>query len=549
MQIDAAVGDGRRTLVATDETWVQAPGRLVKDSFLIGEICDGRLDPLRRDLAEDDIAWKPVALSGENPGARWNFIPPERVIRRVPAVEVFSPAEGVWVFDLGELISGTLEWREPEAMASGDTVVFHIAQHLMRDGLDSPFDAARYPDGTKITDPQRMISRGGRMFTVGTEFFRDFAADHPPLPKKDIGLLKREMTLTDLYRCSGTPGTVWTSSARTHAFRYVEVSGLKEKPSPEQLAGLFIHTDVEEIGGFESANPVLNAFDERCRHVQILNIHGYLSDCHDAEKTPWNESANCQSRSSYFMHDMTGPLRKMTLDNNRSALKFGRPANHSSSWVSVQSPVWQSAMIKLPWYQYLYRGDLRSVREVYEGMMKFLRYYFPGDLSKPIESPHVPDHLSAQHSAGKQSRRGNSGFQKVAEAALFLDVARKTGKLARLFGRDADAEWCDQLSVSMRSLLLDEYWSEDRQTFSDNPEYEGMGTDCEDGFAGALLKDDPEIRRKLVDFLVRQLEERDYAPLSGIVTFTYYLDLMADHDQADAIYRMFNREGPQASST
>jgi alpha-L-rhamnosidase len=131
----------------------------------------------------------------------------------------------------------------------------------------------------------------------------------------------------------------------------------------------------------------------------------------------------------------------------------------------------------------------------------------------------------------------------VSVAALFYDVAGKASELSRRFGgSEEDIEWCAVLRENVRAKLFGEFWSEEKKTFGDNPVYEGIGTDCEDGFAGATLKDDPEVRQALADGIERQMIRRDYASINGIVTFASMLDLMADHDKANTIYHMFNHE-------
>ena len=571
LQVDAIQNGARRTLAATDASWKQAPGALLKESFALGEIFDGRRDELRRDLSPDDPAWKPVSLldpkakDAPQPlkALRWNFNPPERVVRKVKAVDVFSPAEGIWVFDLGELISGTFAWTEPEGMAAGDAVVFRQAIMLNRDGGTST-QFPWYPEGTKasVTDSARMIWRNDSYGTTGAEPISEFKKLHPEV----TNAIFRAIHPTLIYLCTGKAGRSWRTSAMTHAFRYVEVVGLKKKPKAEDLTGLFIFSDVERIGGFECANPALNAWDERCRRAQLINTHGFLSDCWDREKSPWGADGISVAPSSYYFHEITGPIRKMASDSANSTRVNKQPPGVSSlagwglkatppmvmpSWhkgtekVPLVSPMWESMLIKLPWFQYLYRGDSRSARECFGAMMTFLRFYFPSNTEGPIYHEHMCDWLTYAQTYG-QARQEYGGYhQRVMETALFYDIAGQAAVFAEMLNRHDEVAWLKTLQQTMRSLLMDKYWNKEKQTFGDDPKgiFNKYGTDSEDGWVGGCHAVSEEVRKILADGIARQIRERGHT-INGYITFPLMLDLLADFDHADTVYAWFDGEKP-----
>jgi hypothetical protein len=237
-------------LVQTDTSWKQMPGAVLKGTFYLGEVYDSRRDPARAEVPLDDRAWKPVSVVEVDRKLLSRAFPPERVIREVRPKKVFSPASGVWVFDLGEMITGTLRWKEPKGMAAGDRVTFRYAQRLQREGWEMSSYAIAYPEGTETTDPGSMIFRHQALGLNmrPSDYLREF-----PQYKKQLGKWSyRNAALpTDLVLCSGRAGTTWEGTERIHAFRYIEVMGLKGKAKAEDLVAQFIHTDLERIESAE----------------------------------------------------------------------------------------------------------------------------------------------------------------------------------------------------------------------------------------------------------------------------------------------------------
>ena len=64
-----------------------------------------------------------------------------------------------------------------------------------------------------------------------------------------------------------------------HGFRYVQVTGLSEKPSVESLTGRWVHTDLEPAGVFTCSNSLVNHIHEIIRRTQLNNLHGIPTDC------------------------------------------------------------------------------------------------------------------------------------------------------------------------------------------------------------------------------------------------------------------------------
>ena len=89
---------------------------------------------------------------------------------------------------------------------------------------------------------------------------------------------------TDRY-IIGHKKTTWFRPEFTyHAYRYIEIDGLKEKPKKDQIIGLSIHTPVKQENYFTSSSPLLNEIQNTVRRTFLANLVGGQSDCSEREK-------------------------------------------------------------------------------------------------------------------------------------------------------------------------------------------------------------------------------------------------------------------------
>ena len=123
---------------------------------------------------------------------------PERVKKVVTPVDVFSPAPGVWTFDLGEMITGAVEWQVPDDLPAGAEVVFRYGQELRRQGSHFPGIEWHYPPGNQTTNKSRLLSHYTDMGVV-------INIGQPPI--KELSHIP-----CDLYASGGAQGAVWRSS-------------------------------------------------------------------------------------------------------------------------------------------------------------------------------------------------------------------------------------------------------------------------------------------------------------------------------------------------
>ena len=566
LQLDAESAGGKEVLAKTDDTWRQTTHPIVKGTFFFGEVYDARQEnPLISGSAITAPAWQPVQESADALKVRPRIYQPERVTKVVTPVEVFSPAPGVWTFDLGEMISGGVEWQVPDDLPEGAEVVFRYGQELRRQGSHMAGLEWFYPPGNQTADKSRLLSHyseSGIVINMGGVNKQGAS-----------GTLSRQKTLShipcDLYVSSGLKGAVWRSSERNHAFRYVEVVGLKSTPRADSLRGLMIHNDSPRVGTFQSSEPHLNRFHDICAKTQLMNEHGIFSDCWDREKWAWGGNWT-KERFVLYAHDNSGLNGKATADYADALRRNGKLGfdtfNIGNPW-SLTTVIWPASFLYWPWEAYKFNGDIRPLRDNFDSLLRHIRDVYDrqqqGGKSLVIKTDtSIADWLwFGQEAAGgflndrpelteKWTDGKPFGFRAprsqchVISTAIQAEQAEILAGIAEQLGRTEDAKWLKDLHERTKDALQREFYNPTAFSYGKNPDSGPWGADVEDSIMLDTGIAPPEVRDSVYTQMLEGLRQRGHQPISGIITMQNFTSVLADHGAADDAFEVYNREGP-----
>jgi alpha-L-rhamnosidase len=226
-QLHIEYQDGRTEVIASDPSWKAAYGPILESDMQAGEVYDARreMSGWNRAGFEDD-GWSPVvAGSAIKPLLQAYPGVPVRPIQELPAVQVTEPQPGTYVFDLGQNFSGWIRLKvKGEA---GDKVDMLFAEMLKEDGT---------------------------AYTINL----------------------RSARAVDTYILKGGEEEVWEPRFTFHGFRYVQISGLREKPAPDAVTGIVLYSDSPEASSFECSNPMVNkiyrniVWGQRSNYLEIV---------------------------------------------------------------------------------------------------------------------------------------------------------------------------------------------------------------------------------------------------------------------------------------
>lgn len=322
------------------------------NSIYNGETYDARLEKQGWDApGYDDGDWS-RAVEKEPPAGvpRSQLLEPIRVVAEMSVREIIAAPDNSWTLDFGRNFAGWVRIRV--SGSRGDRIGIKPAEQINADG------------------------------SVNAVSLRNA---HPV----DTFILKGEGT------------EVWEPRFTYHGFRYAQIFGLAQKPSPDMFTGCVVRSDVEDIGSFRCGSAIVQGFYDIVKQTEASNLHGVPTDCPQRdERLGWLNDMTVRNEGALYsfrlyqlyakwLRDIRDTQGRVTgaITDTAPFLRFGfRPADPVSA-----------SFLLLPWNLYLHYGDDRIIRENYDANARWVsyiarnsddlivRYSSMGDWAAPVE--------------------------------------------------------------------------------------------------------------------------------------------------------------------
>ncbi|MBN1559609.1 family 78 glycoside hydrolase catalytic domain [candidate division KSB1 bacterium] len=316
LQLELEYENGDTRLITSDESWKATTGPITHDGIFTGEHYDARLElGSWHSPGYDDSAWQQArAVRPPTGPLQPQLAPPDRAARIVKAVSITHPQEKVFVYDMGEMISG---WA-------------------------------------------RLTVSGARGDTIAVDFIEELGESYGQ---------------RDLYVIKGDGHETFEPRFTWHAFRHVKVSGASGL-SLTDLVGVVVHTAVDMVGRFSCSNELFNKIYDNYIRTQLGNFHGsFSSDCPHRERLGYTGDGQLLVESSIYNFDMTQFYRKWINDMaDARNVKTGYVPHTAPFNGGGGGPAWGSAFVIVPWLYYTYYSDLEILRDHYHGMRQWVDY-------------------------------------------------------------------------------------------------------------------------------------------------------------------------------
>ncbi|MGH9446228.1 MAG: family 78 glycoside hydrolase catalytic domain, partial [Terriglobia bacterium] len=256
LQMNVEMQDGHTFSLASDGSWKVTQGPIVENSVYNGEVYDAQRETPGWDRpGYDDALWTSAqVVTGSDGALSAEMMPPIRVVDELVPRSVTNPEPGVYVFDMGQNISGwaKLRVRGPR----GTRVMMRYAELL-------------YPNG--------MINRANI----------------------------RGAKSRDIYILKGGGWETYHARFTYHGFRYVEVTGFPGTPGLDSIRGEVVHTAVAPAGNFAASKEILNQIQHLIHWSQLTNLMSIPTDCDQRdERQGWMGDAQVTAEEAMMNFDM-----------------------------------------------------------------------------------------------------------------------------------------------------------------------------------------------------------------------------------------------------
>ena len=507
--------DGSVEWITTDQTWKADVSPILNAEIYDGETYDARRVQAGWDTAAfNDATWHSASLVvPREPQIISQYFQPIREEKVLTAKAITSPSPGVYIFDFGQNLSGVPRLRVTGKR--GDDIKLRFAEVLN-------------PDGTMYVANLRTAK----------------ATDHFILAGGNP---------------NGAP-EIYQPQFTYHGYRYIEISGLAQKPSLDAVKTVVLHTDAPFTTQLDSGDAMVNKLWSNILWGQRSNFIGVPTDCPQRdERLGWTADAQVFWRTASYNMDLDAFTRKFSSDLRGTQVgtnMYGIIAPGTSTPNFGFAAAWSDAGVIIPWTGWVQTGDKQIVNDNWDAMEKYLatiqssnpdylwrkNFGTPyGDWLTPTQT--TPEDLIATAywaydvSLMRQMANATARTQQAAEySELFEKI--KAAFIKAYVRRDGFVGTVDNYPSIPPPSIAPEV---------PDPTGARQVIETQTGYVLALYFDllPKELRAPAADKLIEKIKENHWLLGTGFLGTPYLLEVLSDTGHSDVAYRLLlNRSYP-----
>lgn len=484
MQLVLTYADGTQETIGTEtENWKVCESPITYSSIYGGETYDAR--------KVESLKWqKPISVP-----SHIRLIPQSgtelKVRCEVKEKRHYLNKDGYWMYDLGQNFSGIV--RMTVKGTRGSEVQLWPAELLTKEG-----DIQQAP--------------------VGAPYHWDY-------------ILKGD-----------SKGETWQPQFTYCGQRYVRVQGAvpqgednpKGLPVITSLVGLHTCTAAPEVGSFECGDTLFNQIHNLIDWAIRSNSQSVFTDCPHREKLGWMEQDYLMQNSIQYRYNVLPIYRKVFCDMESSQWENGCIPTIAPMYVMFadgfeDTPEWGVAFIVCPWQAYKWYGDRTLIQEHYPAMKRYIDY-LSSRANNNIVAYGLGDWFDIGPKAPGYAQLTHNGM--TASSVYFYSVTLMQ-KMASLLGKDEDAREYAKLAEEIRAAINREFY---------HPEgYYDMNSQTANAMALFMGIVEEENRAKVLESLIGDLRNRNYALTAGDIGYRFVLQALEEAGRSDVVYKMNRR--------
>lgn len=477
-QLDIEFNDGSRKTIISDGSWKARYGAIQEADIYKGAAYDARREIKDWDQPGlDDSKWHDVAVTdmvkpilAAHPGE------PVHAVQKFHPRSIKEPEPGKYVFDMGQNMVGTVRLK------------------------------VNVPAGTRVVlRHSEMLNPNGTLYTTAL----------------------RGARAQDTYIAKGTGEETWLPTFTFHGFRYVEVSGLKSKPSMDTVTGVVIQTVMDQSGKFECSSPLVNQLFHNIIWGQKGNYLEVPTDCPQRdERLGWTGDAQFFIRTGSYNFDVASFFTKWLVDliedgqNEQGAFAHVAP----DMGLGYGAVAWDDAAIICPWTLYRMYGDTRIIRQHWDHMAKYIE--FLKTTSKGL--------IREQGPYGDWVNLGGGASSQVIGTSYFEYVTRLMSEMATAIGKPDEAQTYKKLADEIKAVFEKEF------VLSDGSIKESSQTGYALAFTMGLIP--PDRHQQSAEKFVDEIKKKAWHLATGFIGTPRLLPALTDAGRSDVAYRLLLTE-------
>ncbi|MBQ8641758.1 MAG: family 78 glycoside hydrolase catalytic domain [Clostridia bacterium] len=484
--------DGRREVIAADESWGVKFGPVTDASIFNGETYDARLADRNWDTAGGSSGSFSPAVEVPAPGGlmRPMVLEPVRQAAEYPAVEITTPKPGMFVADFGQNIAGVVRMVLPEVLKPGQIITIRCAEELDEDGTlyMAPLR------GAKCTD-------------------------------------------TYIAAGDGRDEILWEPKFTFHGFRYAQITGV-DWVAKEDLTALLWCTDLKNGSFFSCGSALVNQIQKNVVMTEMDNMHSILTDCPQRdERMGWMNDATVRFEETPYNFDIGRMFPKIVRDIRDEQIDGAITCTAPYFFGSRPADPVCTSYLMAAYQAWMHTGNTELLRESFEGLAAWedcllahsddyiVNYSYYGDWAGPYyacEGGNI-DAAKNQETDGLIMSTGYSWLN-----------CRLLAKMAEAIGLSDKAAHYAETGEKVKAAFLAK-WHDGNGKVS-------TGSEGAQAFALWLEILPEDVRQRAADILAADLVNRNYMFTTGNLCTRYMMDMLAKYGHMDTAWTLLTKE-------
>jgi alpha-L-rhamnosidase len=472
VQILIQFSDGHIDTIASDSTWRASYGPILEADMQAGEAVDARLS--MRGWNENgfhDKNWAMVRAIDTTtaPLLAYPGVPVRKTQEIIPK-KIFEPSPGVYLVDMGQNFSG---WAK-----------------LSLKGVKG----------------QKVMLRYGEMLNSDST-----------LHTRNL----RSARSSDTYIFSGSESEVYEPRFTYHGFRFVEITGLTEKPTKQQIVGVVLHSNLERSGSFSCSDSLINQIQRNIVWSQRSNYIDVPTDCPQRdERMGWTGDAQLFLPTASYNMNVAPFFNKWMDDLLDGQAQNGQFPSTAPKVYNRISSGWGDAGVICPWILFHFYNDTLLLKKYYPAMKKWMKF----------RDEHSENFISTLESYGDWQNNDDETPIALISTAYHKRCADLMAEMARILDNTADQLEFEALSRNIFESFNSEFVDENGSILGNT----------QTGYLIVLGFDllPSPIKSKATQHLVGLIHQNDTSLSTGILGTQLLLPVLTENGHIDLAYRL-----------
>lgn len=435
-------------------------------------------------------------------------------------------------------IAKTAVWQAAQVVsAPGGVLSAQMMQPIRVTGTLKPVSVKEIRPGVFIFDLGQNISGWCRLRAAGPGGTR-VTLRHAETLKPDGSLNManlRGAEATDIYTLKGAGRETWEPRFVSHGFRFVEVTGFPGQPDLSSIEGRVVNDDLPVAGDFLCSNDLINRIYTNIVWGTRGNYRSIPTDCPQRdERQGWlgDRSEECKGES--YLFDIAPLYAKWRQDMADAQRANGVIPDVAPAYWPIYSDdvTWPSSAIIIPDALERQFGDGACIAKFYGSASLWIEHVLMYASNNIISRDNYgdwcvpPEEATLIHSRDPARQTDKA----LLATSYFYHDLRLMEKFARSLGKTEGAEHWGALADDFKTAFNDRFLDRGKGRYSN-----GTQTSCVLPLAFGLVPDD--MKAAIFAHLVDKIENETHGHIgTGLIGGQYLNRVLSDNGRPDLCY-------------